>query len=91
MLADWADTLQDWHVGQIKTALREWRDENPDKRPNPAHIRKIMLERRGKRIAAQLPKQENDPEPQRISAERAAQIVEEFGFGGVKKFGGDDE
>lgn len=44
---DWMDTLQDWHVDQVKAALTEWRNKNPSKKPNPGHILKILKHRRG--------------------------------------------
>ena len=47
LLQDWMDELQDWHVDQVKSALREWRSENPSKKPNPGHIAKILKTRRG--------------------------------------------
>lgn len=76
---------------QVVWSLRKWNRENPDRRPTPGHIVSMLKDARGRKIAAQLPKQETEPEPHRISAERAADIMAEFGFGGVKNFGGDDE
>ncbi len=47
ILADWMDALQDWHLDQIKECLREWRNNNPNKKPNPGHILSRLKERRG--------------------------------------------
>tara|TARA_R110000796_G_C14548838_1_gene433623 strand:+ start:1997 stop:2308 length:312 start_codon:yes stop_codon:yes gene_type:complete len=86
ILADWCDALEDWKQEQVVWALRKWRNENPNKRPNPGHVLMLMKEARGKKIAAQLPKQPSEPERERISGDRAAEIMAEAGFN-VKKFG----
>lgn len=53
ILADWMDELEDWHVDQIRWALRKWRDLNPSKKPNPAHITAILKGERGRAYVAQ--------------------------------------
>ena len=47
ILADWMDELQDWDIGQIRHALRRWRNLNPSKKPNPSHIGGILKKERG--------------------------------------------
>lgn len=61
ILADWMDTLEDWHVDQIRFALRKWRDMNPSKKPNPSHILAILKGERGKTWVAQREGREADP------------------------------
>lgn len=87
-LAWWCDELQDWTQEQVVYSLRKWNRENPDKRPTPGHIVAIMKELRGRKIAAQLPKQE--PKPPRVypTAAEAEAILRENGFR-PKTFGGD--
>ena len=89
VLADWCDALEDWTQEQIVWGLRKWRNDNPNKRPNPGHILMLMKAARGRKIAAQLPKQqpEQQPEPnrERISADRAREIMQEIGFN-AKRF-----
>ena len=85
ILADWCDTLEDWTHEQVTWALRKWRNENPNKRPNAGHILALMKEARGKKIAAQLPKQEQDDARERVSADRAAEIMAQAGFN-VRRF-----
>ena len=46
MLADWADTLEDWEHEQIVWGLRKWRDDFPSKKPNPSHIKNLLIEAR---------------------------------------------
>jgi len=80
ILADWCDTLQDWTREQIVWALRKWRNECPDKRPNPGHILAIMKEARGRKHAAQLPKQKPEPQREKITPEKAEEILAAAGF-----------
>ena len=79
-LAWWCDELQDWTQEQVVWALRKWNRTNPDKRPTPGHIVATMKEARGRKVAAQLPKQ--DPEAPRVypTPERANEILMEIGF-----------
>lgn len=82
VLADWADELQDWNIGQVKWGLREWRRENPRRKPNPGDIVAVLKRRRGDEFAAKLaalPKPEPE-RPQPITAERASAILAEVGF-----------
>jgi hypothetical protein len=48
ILADWADTLDDWDPKQVLWGLRKWRDENPSRKPNPGHILSLLKEQRAK-------------------------------------------
>jgi len=81
MLADWADSLEDWEHKQILWALRKWRNENPNKKPNPGHILSILKEARGKAEVKRAQPKAPQPEPPRekISPERAKEIAEEAG------------
>lgn len=54
ILADWADELENWPVDSIKAALRQWRRENPSKKPNPGHILQILKKAWGERHVAQV-------------------------------------
>ena len=82
VMADWADELQDWTVEQVRWGLRQWRRENPRRKPNPGDVLAILKEQRGKtemaKLAAIAPPQPERPEP--VSAERAASILAEVGF-----------
>jgi hypothetical protein len=77
MLADWADTLEDWEHRQIVWALRKWRNENPNKKPNPGHILSILLLERGKAEAQRAKQLAPKPEPKNVAPvhpERKAEI-----------------
>lgn len=84
-MADWCDALEDWTQEQIVWALRKWRNENPNKKPNAGHILGLMKEARGRKIAAQLPKPKEKADRERISADRASEIMQEIGFN-AKRF-----
>ena len=83
ILADWADALQDWTQDQVLWGLRKWRNENPSKKPNPGHIMGLLKVQRGvteaKRAMAEKPEQETT-KGDRVTAERAAQIIAEAGY-----------
>jgi hypothetical protein len=82
ILADWADTLEDWEHRQIVWALRKWRNENPNKKPNPGHILSILLRGRGLKKAKEAKEakeaaERSIKEPQNIAPvdpERKAEI-----------------
>lgn len=94
MMADWADELEDWTVEQVRWGLREYRRENPTRRPNPALIAKLLKDRRGRELVARQdaaakalpsPGQHHEtPEERRMSAEKARAILAEAG---IKRMG----
>ena len=85
ILADWCDALEDWTQEQVVWALRKWRNESPNKRPNAGHILALMKEARGKKVAAQLPNRQQDEARERVSADRAAEIMAQAGFN-IRRF-----
>ncbi|TGN59434.1 hypothetical protein E4L95_11515 [Paracoccus liaowanqingii] len=42
ILADWCDEMEPWTLECIRAVLRKWRRQNPNKKPNPGHIREIL-------------------------------------------------
>lgn len=82
VMADWADELQDWTIDQVRWGLRQWRRDNPRRKPNPADVLAILKDQRGKTEIAKLaalPK----PAPEVrevISGERSNAILAEVGF-----------
>lgn len=61
ILADWMDELEDWHVDQVRWALRSWRRNNPNKKPNPGHIAMLLRNKRGTTYVAQREGKAADP------------------------------
>lgn len=82
VMADWSDELEDWTVEQVRWGLRQWRKDNPRRKPNPGDVVAILKEQRGKtemaKLAAIAPPEPQRPEP--VTAERAASILAEVGF-----------
>lgn len=81
ILADWADTLEDWTQEQILYALRKWRNENPSRKPNPGHILGILKMMRGKaEVKRNPPAPAPQIERQRATKTEAVAIMENAGF-----------
>lgn len=86
VLVDWMDTLQGFRPKQIREAFVAYRDREPNRRPNPAHIREILADRWGRRVIEEatakglLARPEPEPRPESVSADRAAAIMAEAGF-----------
>jgi len=87
-LAWWCDELQDWTREQVVWALRKWNRERPRIRPTPGDIVAICKDARGKKCAASMPAQPPDRPKERVSRDRAAEILAEAGFS-TNRFGGD--
>lgn len=82
VMADWCDELEDWTVEQVRWALREWRRDNPRRKPNPGDVLAILKVQRGKVEAAKLamlPKPSDLPR-QPVSPDAAAEILAAAGF-----------
>jgi len=81
ILADWADTLEDWTQEQTLYALRKWRNENPSRKPNPGHILGILKMMRGKaEVKRNPPAPAPQIERQRATKTEAAAIMAEYDF-----------
>lgn len=85
-ISDWMEALQDFPLSEVQGACREWVNTNPRKMPNEGDIRGMIMSARSKRVA-KLPRPDQEPDRQRISAERAAEIVAQAGFA-PRGFGG---
>lgn len=82
IMADWADALEDWSQEQVLYGLRKWRNESPNKRPNPGHILSILKGMRGRAEVKRRPEKPDDaPEPARQQAtqEQRDAIMREIG------------
>lgn len=79
LMKDWISALQDFPLSEVQAACREWVNGNPRRMPNEGDIRGKVMAARAKIVAA-LPKSEPEKPRQPITAERAAEIMAEFGF-----------
>jgi hypothetical protein len=75
ILADWADTLEDWSHEQVVYGLRKWRNENPSKKPNPGHVLAILKQARGAKVARTAQRAPEPAQLPRVTPEAAAEIM----------------
>lgn len=81
-LADWCDEMEEWPVDSVKAALRKWRRDNPNKKPNPGHIHKLLSRAWGERnakVVAELIEEKPQEPKQRVSEEARKAILAEIG------------
>lgn len=89
LIIDWMDALEDFPLPEIQTACRAWIKDNPRRMPNEGDIRgKIMAARRAHVAALPRRKPSHPERGERITAERAEEIMIEVGFR-PKKFAPD--
>lgn len=96
VLADFADALEDWPIDQVRWGLRQWRTDNPTRRPHPEQVAALLKAKRGREIVKRRPLPPPEREPERVIAgpEARRRILEEAGLetdslkGMVKTFGG---
>jgi len=81
ILADFADSLDDWTLEQVVFALRKWRNEFPNKKPNPGHIKEVLLDLRGRAEVKRMPVPDRPQDPDRVTAAAATDILALAGFG----------
>lgn len=83
-LAWWCDVLEDWTHEQVVYGFRQWNLANPEKRPTPGSIVKLLKQIRGERMAErrkdQPPPQAAEEQRETVTADRAAEILKEFGM-----------
>lgn len=86
---DWADILEGLPQDAISKACRRYLTDEPRRKPTPGAIYAMAREYVPRPIiVASAP--EPEPERQKLTAERAAQIMEEIGFR-PQRFGGTDD
>ena len=80
-LMDWTDEMEGFKAEQVRKAFQIYRYDQPDRRPNPGHIRRILNDRWGKHVMAQVraKQAERQPEPREtVSPDRVAEIMAQF-------------
>lgn len=83
ILRDWCDELENFDARSIRAALRQWRQENPSKRPNPGHILAILNAAWGRKNADQVRAAlaaPVEPPKDRVSDDRRRAILAESGI-----------
>lgn len=87
ILADWANDLEDWSLGQIEWALTHWR-QNETKKPCPAHVLRLLKGARGEaeaRRAAVVKREVAAPLPTPEERLRGQALLDELLPGVVKR------
>lgn len=87
LIIDWMDALQDYPLDEIRAACREAVMARPNAMPNEGHIVSKIMEARAAFIRLNPPTTAPESRQERMSAERAAEIMDEVGFR-PKTFGG---
>lgn len=77
IVTDWMDGLHDYPLDEVKAACRKWVETNPRRMPNEGDIKALIVAARRPRVRS-LPQPE--PERQRVTADRTAEIMAEIGF-----------
>ena len=77
---DWMDALQDYPMDEVRAACRQAILDNPNKTPNEGHVRQIIQKRRAEFVAMNRKPPAPEPERERVSKERAAEILAEAGY-----------
>ena len=77
----WIENLSQFPQQVVSEACQEW-ISNQTRRPTPAHIVELCRKHRA-RVTDHFPKPGDPPPPQRISPQRAAEILGQFR--GIKK------
>ena len=77
LLTDWMDALQDFPLDEVQRAIRDQLAEAPSKMPNEAHIRARVMANRAAWLRLNPPPRPEEAPRVRVSAERAAEIIDE--------------
>ena len=77
---DWMDALQDYPLDEVRAACRQAILDKPNKTPNEGHVRACIQRRRAEVVAANRRPEPVAPRPERVSPERAAEIMGLAGF-----------
>ena len=80
MLVDWMDALQDYPLDEIKGACRAAVLADPKHMPNEGHILAKIVDARRVFVAARKRDAEPEQPRERITADRAADILRDAGF-----------
>jgi hypothetical protein len=78
LVTDWMDALQDYPLAEVQAACRAWIQDAPRRMPNEGDIRGKIIAARAARVALMPRSPEPEPERERVSPERAAEMTAEF-------------
>lgn len=80
LVRDWMEVLGEYPLDVVQAACRQWVRSQPGKMPNEGHILTLIQSARHQAVRDQPRRQSEPARPPRVSAERAAAILDEVGF-----------
>lgn len=80
LVIDWMDALQDYPISEIRTACREVVQARPNLMPNEGHIVARIQQNRAEFLRRNPKPQAPETQRERLTAERASEIMNEVGF-----------
>lgn len=80
IVMDWMDALQDYPLDEIRAACREAVLARPNSMPNEGHIIGKIMEARAAFVRASRRPEPEEPPREKMTAERAAEIMAQVGF-----------
>lgn len=90
LVVDWMDALQDYPLDEIRAACRAAVMDRPNSMPNEGHIIAKIMDARAAFVRTARKPEPAEPPREKISADRAAEILAEVGFK-PKTFTGEQE
>ncbi len=80
IVMDWMDALQDYPLDEIRAACKAAVMDRPNSMPNEGHIIAKITESRAAFVRMNRKPEPPEPPREKISADRAAEILAEVGF-----------
>jgi hypothetical protein len=80
IVMDWMDALQDYPLDEIRAACRAAVLDRPNSMPNEGHIISKIMEARAAFVRSVKRQEPQEPPREKLSADRAAEIMAEVGF-----------
>lgn len=79
---DWTSVLRAYPIAEVRRGIADCLDENPRRCPNEHEVKAKILKRRGQAMqrAAPTPIPQQEEQGERVSPEKAAEILQEFGM-----------
>lgn len=79
---DWTDVLRKYPIAEVRRGIGDWLKSNPRKCPNEHDVEACIMARRGAAMQSAVPSPAKDPEEprERVSPDRAAEILKEMGM-----------
>lgn len=79
---DWTNVLRAYPIAEVRRGIADCLDDNPRRCPNEHEVKAKIMKRRGQAIqrAAPTPIHKQEEQGERVSPDRAAEILQEMGM-----------